>query len=95
MRVDLSIDELVLVGFDPLDRHRIADAMERELAARLTAEQAFALATAGGSLDRIRAADVRVTSGAGLGAAAIWNGIGRSVADAIGGPGRRGGEGSA
>lgn len=30
--IQLHIDELVLEGFDPVDRHRIADAVERELA---------------------------------------------------------------
>jgi hypothetical protein len=36
--VELHIEELVLHGFAPGDRHRIADAVERELA-RLFAEQ--------------------------------------------------------
>jgi hypothetical protein len=31
MRIDLTIDDLVLDGFDPRDRTRIADAVEREL----------------------------------------------------------------
>lgn len=35
MRLELTIDDLVLVGFDPRDRHRIADAIERELATHL------------------------------------------------------------
>jgi hypothetical protein len=30
-RLELSIDELVLYGFDPRDRHRIADAVRHEL----------------------------------------------------------------
>jgi hypothetical protein len=33
MRVELTIDELVLEGFDPRDRHRIVDAIQRELSA--------------------------------------------------------------
>jgi hypothetical protein len=36
--VELHIEELVLHGFAPGDRHRIGDAVERELA-RLVAEQ--------------------------------------------------------
>jgi len=36
--IEVHIEELVLDGFDPRDRHRIADAVERELA-RLFAEQ--------------------------------------------------------
>lgn len=41
MKLELHIEELVLEGFDPRDRHRMRDAVERELA-RL-------LAGAGGS----------------------------------------------
>ena len=33
MRFEVSIDELVLVGFGSCDRHAIADAVEREVAA--------------------------------------------------------------
>jgi hypothetical protein len=32
MNIQLHIEELLLDGFDPRDRHRIADALERELA---------------------------------------------------------------
>ena len=32
MNIQLHIEELFLDGFDPRDRHRIADALERELA---------------------------------------------------------------
>ena len=35
MRVELVVDELVLHGVDPRDRHRIGDAIERELKARM------------------------------------------------------------
>jgi len=31
-RIELHIEELVLEGFEPADRHRIGDAVERELA---------------------------------------------------------------
>jgi len=34
MRIEFVIDELVLIGFDPRDRHRIADAVEAQLAAQ-------------------------------------------------------------
>ena len=33
--IHLHIDELVLEGFNPADRHHIADAVQRELAKRL------------------------------------------------------------
>jgi hypothetical protein len=35
MKIDLHIEELVLEGFAPDDRHRIGDAVERELASLL------------------------------------------------------------
>jgi len=38
MKIDLHIEELVLEGFRPADRHRIGAAVERELA-RLLAER--------------------------------------------------------
>ena len=36
MKIDLHIEELVLDGFRPSDRHRIGAAVERELARLLT-----------------------------------------------------------
>lgn len=36
MNIDLHIEELVLEGFPPEDRHRIGAAVERELARLLT-----------------------------------------------------------
>ena len=36
MRVDLTIDELILVDFSARDRHRIAEALERDLRDALT-----------------------------------------------------------
>jgi len=35
MRVELVVDEIVLHGVDPRERHRIGDAIERQLQARL------------------------------------------------------------
>jgi len=36
MRIEFEIDELVLSGFDPRDRYRIADGIARELTSRIT-----------------------------------------------------------
>jgi hypothetical protein len=44
--IDLHIDELVLYGFSPGDRHRIAEGVERELG-RLLAEQGLSAPSAG------------------------------------------------
>ena len=38
MRVEFVIDEIVLHGVDPRDRHRIRDAIERHLQAQLSRE---------------------------------------------------------
>lgn len=43
-RVELHIEELVLEGFAPRDRHRIAHALERELGAALSSANLDALA---------------------------------------------------
>ena len=37
-RIELDIEELVLIGFDPRDRYAIAEAMQRELMARLASD---------------------------------------------------------
>ena len=38
MRLELVVDEVVLHGIDPRDRHRVGDAIERELRARIARE---------------------------------------------------------
>jgi hypothetical protein len=45
--IDLHIEELVLYGFDPLDRRRIAEALPVELS-RLLAERGLPPSLAGG-----------------------------------------------
>ena len=61
MRIEFVIDELVLTGFDPRDRHRIADALQGELAAGLATEGLAGIGRAGARQDLLRAPDVRVT----------------------------------
>jgi len=55
MGVTLHIEELVLHGFDPRDRHSVADALRGELAALLAARAPSASAELGrvdaGSID--------------------------------------------
>ena len=38
MRFEFVVDEVVLHGIDPRDRHRVGDAIDRELRARLARE---------------------------------------------------------
>jgi hypothetical protein len=63
VKVNLHIEELVLHGFNPGDRHRIGDAVERELT-RLIAEGGMppSLAQAG-AVDRIDAGKVEIAPG--------------------------------
>jgi hypothetical protein len=83
MRVDVSIGELVLVGIDPRERHQVADAVERELAGRLSASSAAGLAAGDATIDRVRADDVVVPHDAASRGPALATGIGRSLATAI------------
>jgi len=43
-RIEVVIDELVLIGFDPGDRHRIGLAVEREVRSQSFAQARHALA---------------------------------------------------
>jgi hypothetical protein len=85
--VELHIEELVLEGFDPRDRHRIGDAVERELA-RLVLERGISpsliAAAAGSSVDRMNAGSFLVEHGARAEssgvqiARAVFSGIGQT-----------------
>ena len=58
VKVTLHIDELVLDGFPAADRHRIADAVERELG-RLLAERGVPPSwSSGGTTDRLNAGEI-------------------------------------
>ncbi len=87
-RIEFVIDELVLVGFAPGDRHRIADAVARELATLGTDAQ-HALrhaAMSGGLTSTLRAPDVSVGGALHHGVPsgdAIGTGVGRAIASAI------------
>lgn len=48
--VALSIEELILVGFAPADRYRIAEAVQQELARLLTSEGIPPALTQGGDI---------------------------------------------
>jgi hypothetical protein len=73
----LHIDELVLDGFPPLDRGRLAIAVERALA-RLLAEQGVPAGLAeSGTADRLDAGSFEVP--AGRDAEAVGAGIARAV----------------
>lgn len=85
MRVEFVVDDLVLIGFDPRERHRIADAIERELAIQLNEAQAKNVA-AGAELahgeSTLRAADVRLSATSNS-ANAVGRAVSRSIVSAV------------
>jgi len=68
--IELHVEELVLEGFAPAERHAVADAFERELS-RLLAERGLPAAqvAAGGATFDVDAGSVRLTTGTRPGAA--------------------------
>ncbi len=95
-RIEIVIDDLVLVGFAAHQRHQIADAIERELSTLSgDAQQALRLAVGrGSSTDAVRAADVgastgrqttahRPVDGDGASSHVIGAGVGQSLVQAI------------
>jgi hypothetical protein len=81
MAVHITIGELRLIGFDPRDRHTIAAAIERAVAAHL---DVAALRRGDGAprIDRIAAPDAAPNA---RGGAAVGAAVGRSVAGAVNG----------
>jgi hypothetical protein len=63
-RLELHIDELVLLGFDPSDRVRIATAVERELAALLAGAPPSPALLAAGGAERLDGGSFRHDAGA-------------------------------
>jgi hypothetical protein len=87
MRTEFVIDELVLIGFDPRDRHRIADAVETQLAAQATGVPAARITerrhTDGATL---RAPDIKLSARDGrVDAHALGKGLSRSIVSAVAG----------
>jgi hypothetical protein len=77
-QIEVEIEELVLHGFDPGDRCKIADALQSELTASLADWQPAAARTIahldGGSFELA----------AGAGAAAVGRGVARQVHQGVG-----------
>lgn len=78
-RVELRIDELVLDGFDPRDRRRIGEAVERALEARLAATEVGAWPSEGIRTDVLRAPDARIGH-VGAGRDPVADALGASIA---------------
>jgi hypothetical protein len=69
MNIDLHIEELVLHGFDPRDRHAIADAVQQELV-RLVGERGLAAVHGPIEIPRLDGGTIQLpgTRGSGAGA---------------------------
>lgn len=69
MSIELYIEELVLHGFDPRDRHAIADAVQQELA-RIVADRGLDSLRQSAEVPRLDAGaiDLTTTRGAAAGA---------------------------
>ena len=80
MRMELVIDELVLHGFDPRQRHAIGDAVEAELA-RLLGENDLAAEFTASTIEAEKA--VMTTLAQGAGASVVGRAIARSVLSAL------------
>jgi hypothetical protein len=78
MNINLQIEELVLHGFAPAERYRIADAVEQELSALLGEHSPTDLATIRtGSISSLNLGSFRVTPNANS------SSIGAQIANAI------------
>ena len=62
--VELHIDELVLHGFAPTERHAIGDTVESELRELLAKQQSLPWSLANCEIDRIDAGEFEIASGA-------------------------------
>ena len=85
MRVEFVIDELVLIGFDPRDRYRIADAVEAHLAsqARDVSVSRF-VEHSHETRTTLRGPDVKLSASRGRAdVKAIGEGVSRSIVSAV------------
>ena len=81
--IHLHIEELVLHGFAPSDRHRIGDAMQQELARLFTEKQLPPSLTKNAEIDRLNGGTLQMmpgsrpeTTGAQV-ARAVFGGLGQ------------------
>ncbi|MBN1569768.1 MAG: hypothetical protein JXA73_18125 [Acidobacteria bacterium] len=79
--ITLQIDELVLHGFSPIDRHHVGDALQEELGRRLSERSIAATLRKDGEYSEIDAASIRI--GANSNARSIGRNIARSVYEAL------------
>jgi hypothetical protein len=79
--INLHIEELVLHGFAPGDRHRISEAVQQELTRLISEQSGFASASKNITRDHVDGGNFRMTNAAKTTvvgtqiAGAIWGGI--------------------
>jgi len=84
MRIEIVIDELVLTGFDPRERHRIADAIQGRLAALVTPADVAPLVAPGARIPELRARDVTLPARvSGMSPASVADGASRAIVAAL------------
>ena len=82
-RIEVVIDELVLVGFDPHDRHAIGDAVQHWLATHAASGDLSSIGNIHRDVSVVRGPDAWVATGATRRVDAIASGIARSVVTAL------------
>ncbi len=85
--VEVHIEELVLDGFAPADRHRIGEAVERELGRLLAGEEASRLPRRSLAVDAVDAGEFRLPASAN--ARSIGAQVARSVFQGLRAPAPR------
>lgn len=80
-RIELRIDELILHGFEPGDRHRIGEAVQNELGRLLRGQGTPLAAENRGRIDVIKGGAFTVTPGGGPESTGMQ--IARAVHDGI------------
>ena len=84
MRIEIVIDELMLTGFDPRERHRIADAIQSRLAALVTSADVAPLVARGAGIPELRARDFTLPARAsGMSPASVADGASRAIVAAL------------
>jgi hypothetical protein len=77
--IEVHINELVLHGFDPADRHQIGEAVRVELGELLAASDVARSIGRGASIERLEGGSITQ----GPGARSLGQAIGRSVSESL------------
>ncbi len=84
MRIEILIDEVVLRGFEPHQRHTLGDGLADELTRLLTAEVATWSRPRSADVERVSSPHVRLVDGVGA-AATLAGAVGAAIGAAVSG----------